>query len=64
MKERRILDLTKVIIEIKDKKDDTNSCNVEIKMQGYDKGTKNEKDITAVVYNAVNETITNLKNIG
>lgn len=56
--------MTKVIIEIKDKKDDTDSCNVEIKMQGYDKGTKNEKDITAVVYNAVNETITNLKNIG
>lgn len=56
--------MTKVIIEIKDKKDDTNSCNVEIKMQGYDKGNKNEQSITAVVYNAVAETIKNLKNIG
>lgn len=56
--------MTKVIIEIKDKKDNTNSCNVEIKMQGYDKGTKNEKDITAVVYNTVSEAVTNLEKIG
>ena len=55
--------MTKVIIEIKDKKDDTESCNVEIKMQGYDKGTQNEKTITAVVYNAVSETIKDLKKI-
>ncbi len=55
--------MTKVIIEIKDKKDDTNSCNVEIKMQGYDKGNDNEKQMTAVIYNTVCETLKNLNNI-
>lgn len=56
--------MTKVIIEIKDKKDDTDSCNVKITTSGYDKGTKGEQTMTAVIYNAVNETIQNLKNIG
>ena len=55
--------MTKVIIEIKDKKDDTESCNVEIKMQGYDKANKNEQTMTAVIFNAVSKTIKNLKNI-
>ena len=55
--------MTKVIIEIKDKKDNTNSCNVEIKMQGYEKGTDNEKNITAVIYNTVSNSIKNLKDV-
>ena len=56
--------MTKVIIEIKDKKDDTDSCNIKITTSGYDKGTKGEQTITAVIYNAVNETIKNLQKIG
>lgn len=54
--------MTKVVIEIKDKKDDTNSCKVEIKMQGYDKGNDNEKQMTAVIYNTVCEALKNLNN--
>lgn len=55
--------MTKVIIEIKDKKDDTDTCNIKITHQGYDKGTKNERDITATVYNAVHNTIANLQKL-
>ena len=55
--------MTKVIIEIKDKKDDTDSCNVKITTSGYDKSTKSEQTMTAVIYNAVNETIKNLEKI-
>lgn len=56
--------MTKVIIEIKDKKEDTDSCNIKITTSGYDKGTKGEQTMTAVIYNAVNETIKNLQKIG
>ena len=56
--------MTKVIIEIKDKKDDTDSCNIKITTSGYDKGTKGEQTITAVIYNTVNEAIKNLQKIG
>ena len=56
--------MTKVIIEIKDKKDNTDSCNVKITTSGYEKGTKAEQTMTAVIYNAVNETIKNLQKIG
>lgn len=56
--------MTKVILEIKDKKDDTKSCNVKITTSGYEKGTDNEKTMTAVVYNAVSDTIQNLQKIG
>ena len=52
--------MTKVIIEIKDKKDDSDTCNVKITTSGYEKGTKGEQTMTAVIYNAVNETIKNL----
>lgn len=55
--------MTKVIIEIKDKKDDTNACNVEIKMQGYEKGNDNEKGVTATVYNTVCKALKELNNI-
>lgn len=56
--------MTKVVIEIKDKKDKTNSCKVEIKMQGYDKGNDNEKGVTATVYNTVCKALKDLDNNG
>lgn len=56
--------MTKVVIEIKDKKDNTNSCKVEIKMQGYDKGNDNEKQMTAVIYNTVCKALKDLDNNG
>lgn len=56
--------MTKVLIEIKDKKDDTNSCNVEIKTQGYNKGNDNEKQMTAVIYNTVCKAVKDLNDNG
>ena len=52
--------MTKVVIEIKDKKDTTNDCTVTIKPQGLEKGTENEKQTTAIIYNTVCEAIKNL----
>ena len=52
--------MTKVVVDIKDKKDNTNDCTVSIKPQGLDKGTENEKQMPAIIYNAVCEAIKNL----
>ena len=56
--------MTKVIIEIKENKEDKKNSTVTISTTGYDK-EKNEdvKRMTATVFNAVNETIQNLSKL-
>ncbi len=56
--------MTKVIIEIKENKEDKKNSTVTISTSGYDK-EKNEdvKRMTATVFNAVNETIQNLSKL-
>lgn len=56
--------MTKVIIEIKENKEDKKNSTVTITTSGYDK-EKNEdvKRMTATVFNAVNETIQNLSKL-
>ena len=56
--------MTKVIIEIKENKEDKKNSTVTISTSGYDK-EKNEdvKRMTATIYNAVNETIQNLSKL-
>ena len=61
IKERRIQDLTKVVIEIKDKKDNDKESTVTIKMQGIDKASDTEKSTTSMIYNTVCESIRNLQ---
>ena len=55
--------MTKVIIEIKKDKDNKDNCKINISHQGYDKATKVEKEVTATVWNAVHETISNLQKL-
>ena len=49
--------MAKVIIEIKDSKEDKEKSTVGIKMQGIDKATDTEKSTTAMIYNKVCETL-------
>lgn len=56
--------MTKVIIEIKENKEDKKNSTVTISTSGYDK-EKNEdvKKMTATIFNAVNETIQGLSKL-
>ena len=53
--------MAKIIIEIKDKKDNKNETSVEMKMQGYDKASDTEKNTTAMVWNVVDKSLKDLK---
>ena len=53
--------MTKVIIEIKDKKDNDKESTVTIKTTGIEKASDSEKSTTAMIYNTVCESIRNLK---
>lgn len=53
--------MTKVVIEIKDKKDNDKESTVTIKMQGIDKASDTEKSTTSMIYNTVCESIRNLQ---
>lgn len=57
--------MTKVVIEIKDKKDKDSEVSkqstVTIKMQGIDKASDTEKSTTSMIYNTVCESIRNLQ---
>ena len=57
--------MTKVIIEIKESKENKSNSTVTITTSGYDK-EKNEdvRKMTATIYNAVNETIKGLSKLG
>lgn len=52
--------MAKVVIEIKDNKEDKEKSVVKIKMQGLDKATETEKGTTALIYNKVCETLRSL----
>lgn len=53
--------MTKIIIEIKDKKDNKLETNVEMKIQGYEKATETEKNTSAMVWNVVDKALKDLK---
>lgn len=53
--------MAKVIIEIKDNKDDKDKSVVKIKIQGLEKATDTEKGTASMIYNKVCETLKSLK---
>ena len=53
--------MAKVIIEIKDDKEDKEKSNVKIKVQGLEKASDTEKGTTAMIYNKICETLKSLK---
>ena len=52
--------MAKVVIEIKDNKEDKEKATVSIKVQGIDKATNTEKSTTSMIYNKVCETLKSL----
>lgn len=52
--------MAKVIIEIKDNKDDKDKSVVKIKIQGLEKATDTEKGTASMIYNKVCETLKSL----
>lgn len=52
--------MAKVVIEIKDSKQDKEKSTVTIKMQGIDKATDTEKSTSSMIYNKVCETLKSL----
>lgn len=52
--------MAKVIIEIKDSKEDKEKATVVIRVQGIDKATNTEKNTTSMIYNKVCETLKSL----
>lgn len=52
--------MAKVIIEIKDSKDDKEKSTVKVRIQGLDKASDGEKGTTGLVYNKVCETLKSL----
>ena len=52
--------MAKVIIEIKDSKEDKEKSTVILKVQGMDKATETEKSTTGMIYNKVSEALKNL----
>lgn len=53
--------MAKIIIEIKDKKDNKEETNVEMKIQGYEKASDTEKNTVAMVYNVIDKSLKDLK---
>ena len=52
--------MAKIIIEVKDNKDNKDKSTVRIKVQGTEKATDTEKSTTAMIYNKVCETLKSL----
>ena len=52
--------MAKVVIDIKDKKDDKEKSTVTIKVQGLEKASDGEKGTTSMVFNKVCEVLKNL----
>lgn len=52
--------MAKVVVEVKDNKDDKEKSVVKVKIQGLDKATETEKNTTAMIYNKVCETLKSL----
>ena len=53
--------MAKVVIEIKDKKDNKEKSTIKIKMQGIDKASDTEKNMTAMIYNKTCEMLKSLE---
>ena len=52
--------MAKVVIEVKDNKQDKEKCTVTIDMKGLEKASDTEKGTTAMVYNKVCEVLKSL----
>ena len=52
--------MAKVVIDIKDNKDDKEKSTVTIKIQGLDKASDTEKNTTGMIYNKVCEVLKSL----
>jgi len=52
--------MIKVIVEIKEKKDDTEHCNANVKIQGIQKASEKEKIAGSNVYNKICEVLQNI----
>lgn len=52
--------MAKVVIDIKDNKEDKEKSTVIIKIQGIEKATDTEKNTTGMIYNKVCEVLKNL----
>ena len=55
-----VCDMAKVVIEIKDNKDDKDKSVVNIKIQGLDKASDTEKGTSSMIYNKVCELLKSL----
>lgn len=53
--------MAKIVIEVKDNKQDKEKSTVQVKIQGIDKATDTEKGTTGMIYNKVCEVLKNLK---
>lgn len=52
--------MAKIVIDIKDNKDNKEKSTVRIKVQGTDKASDTEKSTTAMIYNKICETLKSL----
>lgn len=52
--------MAKVVIEIKDNKENKEKAVVSIKVQGIEKATDTEKGTTSMIYNKICETLKSL----
>lgn len=52
--------MAKVVIDIKDNKEDNEKSTVTIKIQGLDKASETEKGTTSMIYNKVCEVLKSL----
>lgn len=52
--------MAKVVIDVKDNKEDKEKSTVTIKIQGIEKATDTEKNTTGMIYNKVCEVLKNL----
>ena len=52
--------MAKVVVEIKDNKENKEKATVSIKVQGIEKATDTEKGTTSMIYNKICETLKSL----
>lgn len=55
-----VCEMAKIVIEVKDNKEDKEKSVVKIKIQGLEKATDTEKGTASMVYNKVCETLKSL----
>lgn len=57
---RKEIKMSKVVIEVKDSREDKEKAKVTIKIAGLEKASETEKGTTAMIYNKVCETLKSL----